>query len=398
MVSREKWSTAFINRMNRAKDPSSRRRITACNIFATMCQVNQGDTAEYRIDWVRILISLFDDGEGEVVVAAWEAFENFVKTVEKDELEDLVVPLRRSIEACGEPGHHVAGFSRPKGVQSIVPILLAGVLNGTQEQKEQAAFGIGDLVQRTSEAAIKPYIIQLTGPLIRVIASQTLAPQIKGAILSTLTVLLEEVPQLVRPFHPQLTRTFVKSASDPLALSVRNRAAVGLGELMKHQPRVDPLITELVGGVRSADKDVAPSVAQALAAVCTTAGKGLGAPAKSAIVDLVEDAFGEGRGENYNTAIGKVVGGLAIHDPQCLRPIVDNFLSAPTAPTQLCSLVILSVLEQAPDAFFDLEVEEDIVAKVTASIATDSSAIARPAREAREIMRVNNRWRGLPGV
>ena len=53
--------------------------------------------------------------------------------------------------------------------------------------------------------------------------------------LSALTVLLEEVPQLVRPFHPQLTRTFVKSASDPAALSVRNRAAAGLGELMKHQ-------------------------------------------------------------------------------------------------------------------------------------------------------------------
>jgi hypothetical protein len=56
--------------------------------------------------------------------------------------------------------------------------------------------------------------------------------------LLTLTVLLEEVPQLVRPFHPQLTRTFVKSASDPAALSVRNRAAAGLGELMKHQVRL----------------------------------------------------------------------------------------------------------------------------------------------------------------
>jgi hypothetical protein len=60
--------------------------------------------------------------------------------------------------------------------------------------------------------------------------------------LSTLTVLLEEVPQLVRPFHPQLTRTFVKSASDPAALSVRNRAAAGLGELMKHQVGTSTLL------------------------------------------------------------------------------------------------------------------------------------------------------------
>ena len=80
------------------------------------------------------------------------------------------------------PGQQVPGFSRPKGAQSIVPILLAGVLSGTQEQREQAALGIGELVQRTSEAAIKPYIIQLTGPLIRVISGQGLAPQIKSAM------------------------------------------------------------------------------------------------------------------------------------------------------------------------------------------------------------------------
>ena len=144
--------------------------------------VNHADTSEYRVDWIRNLISLFDDSAEEVVSAAWEALEAFVKTVDKDELEDLVVPLRRTIESVGSKERKVAGFSRPKGVQSIVPVLLAGVLSGTQEQREQAALGIGDLVQRTTEAAIKPYIIQLTGPLIRVISSQSISPQIKGAM------------------------------------------------------------------------------------------------------------------------------------------------------------------------------------------------------------------------
>jgi len=168
--------------IGRAKDNNPTRRTTACNVFATMCQVNQADTSDYRVDWIRILVSLFDDPVEEVVSAAWSALEHFVKTVDKDELEDLVVPLRRTIESTGSPGKDVPGFSRPKGVQSIVPILLAGVLNGTQEQREQAAYGIGDLVLRTSEAAIKPYIIQLTGPLIRVISGQSIAPQIKSAM------------------------------------------------------------------------------------------------------------------------------------------------------------------------------------------------------------------------
>ena len=147
-----------------------------------MCRVNNADKSDYQVSWIRILVSLFDDLAEEVVSSSWEALEQFVKTVDKDDFEELVVPLRRSIEATASNGKRVPGFSRPKGVQSIVPILLAGLLGGTEEQREQAALGIGDLVQRTSEAAIKPYIIQLTGPLIRVISGQSIAPQIKTAM------------------------------------------------------------------------------------------------------------------------------------------------------------------------------------------------------------------------
>ncbi|WWD15877.1 hypothetical protein CI109_100301 [Kwoniella shandongensis] len=378
-----------------AKDPNPQRRATACNVFGTMCQVNTADTSEYRVDWIRILISLFDDSAEEVVTAAWEALDHFVKTVDKDELEDLVVPLRRSIESAGAPGRTVPGFSRPKGVQSIVPILLAGVLSGTQEQREQAALAIGELVQRTSETAIKPYIIQLTGPLIRVISGQAIAPQIKSAILITLTVLLEEVPQLVKPFHPQLTRTFVKSASDPAASSVRSRAAAGLGALMKHQPRVDPLITELIGGVRAGDNDIAPSMANALAAVCASAGKNIGAAAKGSIIELVEEAFTAGRNENYNLAISRVISGLAQTDPPSIQPIIETFLAAQTPPTSLVSLMIQTLLEEASDNFYDLcsgeETVDDVVKKVMASIGNESSSVARPARESRELMR-KGKW------
>ncbi|KAK4684697.1 hypothetical protein P7C73_g5471, partial [Tremellales sp. Uapishka_1] len=381
-----------------AKDNNPQRRATACNVFGTMCQVNTADTSDYRVDWIRILISLFDDPVEEVVIASWEALDQMVKTIDKDDLEDLVVPLRRSIEAAGSPGRHVSGFSRPKGVQSIVPILLAGVLSGTQEQREQAAYGIGDLVQRTSEAAIKPYIIQLTGPLIRVISGQAIAAQIKVAILSTLTILLEEVPLLVRPFHPQLTRTFVKSASDPVALSVRTRAAAGLGALMKHQPRVDPLITELIGGIRAGDSDIAPSMATALAAVCNSAGKNIGPPAKASILELIEEAFTAGKGETYNSAVGKIVAGLAKNDPEDIREIVDTFLAAPTPPTALVSTIILAVLEVAPVAFYDLDVVEEIVKKILASVSAEQSSISRPAKESREAMKNVSRYEHDPLV
>jgi hypothetical protein len=98
------------------------------------------------------------------------------------------------------------------------------------------------------------------------------------------------------------------------------------------------LITELIGGVRSGESDIAPSVANALAAVCSSAGKNIGPAAKTAIVELVEDAFTAGRGgksthrrcsrlyslpETYNSAMARIVAGLAKSDAENIRPIAE---------------------------------------------------------------------------
>jgi hypothetical protein len=48
-----------------------------------------------------------DDLQITVHTAAWKAFDSFVKSVPKDELEPLVVPLRRTIKSTGAPGRTV---------------------------------------------------------------------------------------------------------------------------------------------------------------------------------------------------------------------------------------------------------------------------------------------------
>lgn len=62
-------------------------------------------------------------------------------------------------------------------------------------------------------------------------------------------------------------------------------------------------------------------------------------------------------------------------------------------PTALVSITVLSLLEEAPTAFFSLEVVDEVIDKVKSSIGADSSAIARPAREARDIMKEAEGWR-----
>ena len=91
------------------------------------------DSSLYRVDWIRQLVSLLDDSDVVVHTAALQTFDVFVKSIPKDELEPLVVPLRRTIESTGAPGRYVPGLSLPKGVAPTVPIIIAGLTTGRGE-------------------------------------------------------------------------------------------------------------------------------------------------------------------------------------------------------------------------------------------------------------------------
>jgi hypothetical protein len=74
---------------------------------------------------------------------------------------------------------------------------------------------------------------------------------------------------------------------------VRARAAQALGELMKHQPRVDPVVTELITGAKSNDEAVAGSLILTLSYVIKNAGENVGEKAREASLEVVSDAFKE---------------------------------------------------------------------------------------------------------
>ena len=284
------------------------------------------------------MVSLLEDPERSVYSAAWEALDDFVKSVPKDELEPLVVPLRRSIESTGPPGALVPGFS--KGIIPMVPIIIAGLTTGNNEQRENAAYAIGDLVERTEETAIKPSVVPFTGPLIRVATqATTYPPAVKTAILSALTSMLERVPVFVKPFFPQLQRTFMKSASDPSSASVRRKAATGLGVLMKNQPRVDPVVTELVNMVKTSDEAIGASLVLSLARVVQNASQNIGNKAKEACVDIISDAFRLDHGgktaprlvhksahnilaETYFQSVGQLMSAMGAF-PELLRSVIE---------------------------------------------------------------------------
>ena len=83
------------------------------------------------------------------------------------------------------------GFCLKKGIEPVWPMLQHGLMQGSPNLREQAALGLGDLIALTTTKALRPYVIKITGPLIRIVGDRY-PWQVKAAILQTLGALLEK--------------------------------------------------------------------------------------------------------------------------------------------------------------------------------------------------------------
>ncbi|THC89850.1 hypothetical protein EYZ11_010690 [Aspergillus tanneri] len=246
------------------------------------------DYSRYYPDLIRVLLISFDDSDKDVVKAAWTALSGLTSHMRKEEMEVLVIPVRQVLRGVGVPGANLPGFSLPKGITAILPIFLQGLLNGTVDQRTQAALAIGDIVDRTGADSLKLFVTQITGPLIRVVSERSV--DIKCAIFFTLNKLLEKIPLAVKPFLPQLQRTFARGLADSTSETLRNRAAKGLGILITLTPRVDPLIAELITGTKTAaDVGVKNAMMKALQEVVGKAGGNMNETSKNSILALIDD-------------------------------------------------------------------------------------------------------------
>ena len=244
------------------------------------------DYSRYHQDLIRVLLISFDDSDPKVVGAAWLALSEMTKRLRKEEMESLVLWTRQILQQVGVPGFQLPGFLLPKGINAILPIFLQGLMNGTAEQRTSAALAISEIVDRSSADSLKPFVTQITGPLIRVVSERSV--DIKAAILLTLNNLLEKIPTFLKPFLPQLQRTFAKCLADPSSEILRTRAAKALGTLITMTPRIDPLIAELVTGWKTSDPGVQNAMLKALYEVISKAGGNMSEASRSSILSLID--------------------------------------------------------------------------------------------------------------
>lgn len=339
------------------KDEDHRKRAATARHFRNFFVAATVDYSRYDQDIIRNLLNSFDDGDANVVQDAMTALTEFTKRLRKEEMESLVGSTRQTLLGVGVAGANLRGFELPKGINAILPIFLQGLMNGNADQRVQAAMGISDIVDRTSEGALKPFVTPITGPLIRVVAERS--TEVKSAILLTLNNLLEKMPTALKPFLPQLQRTFAKSLADPSSETLRSRAARALGTLIKYTPRIDPLIAELVTGSKTTDQGVRTAMLKALYEVVSKAGAKMGEAARAAILSLIDTEPDE-RDDAMTITNAKLLGALI---KNVSEEIALSLLKNRVVTTQFSNASVLAlnaVLVESPDALLQSALADDL--------------------------------------
>ncbi|KAF9109015.1 translational activator of GCN4 [Mortierella sp. AM989] len=350
------------------KSEDASKRSSGCNILATFCAESTQDISRYISDWIRVLVNLLDDRTQTVVVSALAALNAVTRTVRKDELEGLVQSVRRSVRSVGTPGVDLPGFCLPKGIAPLLPIFLQGLMNGSNSIREASALGVGDLIQRTSADALKPFVTQITGPLIRIVGDRH-PGEVKSAILGTLSLLLQKVPAHLKPFLPQLQRTFIKSLTDPTSSAVRARAASALTILISLQSRVDPLVTELVAGIKSSEEGVKETVLSALESVVSKIGAGMSDTTKRAVIGVVIEGMDASNPESMWLASAKLLGAFCKHQSaDDAAYLIQTQILGENVPLSASMLAINSVLVESPKLFIETGHVQEIANAALAAI------------------------------
>ncbi|KAL1954209.1 hypothetical protein VTO42DRAFT_1527 [Malbranchea cinnamomea] len=352
----EGLNTALVVMQGLLKHDDHLKRAKAATHLGRFFVKTEADFSQYYPDLIRILLISFDDGDIEVVKAAWEALSKLTSRMRKEEMETLVIPTRQVLRQVGVAGANLPGFCLPKGIGAILPIFLQGLLNGNSDQRVQSALAIGDIIDRTSEDALKPFVTQVTGPLIRVVSERSV--DLKCAVFLSLNKLLEKIPLFVKPFLPQLQRTFARGLADTTSETLRTRAARGLGILITLTPRVDPLIAELITGSKNPDAGVRNAMLRALHEVVSKAGENMSDTSKQSVLDLIDDQSSNDRDDAMNITMARLLGALVenLSDPVATQLIKNRILT--TQFTHSSVLGLNAILAESPELLAEQFAEE----------------------------------------
>lgn len=359
------------------QDPAKRAAI--CERLAVFFEHTSLDYSIYVSDMASQLIFYLGDKDEAVVKGVFAALSALVKAQDKSTLEQLVKPANQALTIAGVRNETLPGLALPKGPSCILPIFSHGLMYGNSEQRELSALSIAEIIDRTPADQLRPFATPITGPLIRVIGEKV-SSDIKSAILAALTNLLRRIPQFLRPFIPQLQRTFVRSLSDPSNEKLRSGAVDALSLLIEFQPRVDSLVTELVAGAKSSgDQAVKNALLRAMLQVVLKGGKNMSEASKTSIMALVEEEISL-VSDKSAVAYARLLGSLSLilSTEEASAILKNKILGKRGSDTELkfAILSINSFLKDAPTHVFQTGLLDEIVALIIECSKSTSPSIS----------------------
>jgi len=302
------------------------------------------------------LVVMLTDNDQSTVQAAWEALGCVTGTIPKENLPSLLKVARDAVSTARDKERRkrkggsilIPGFCLPKALQPVLQIYLQSLMSGSADTREQAADGIGELIDVTSESSLKPFVVPITGPLIRIIGDR-FPWQVKSAILGTLGIMISKGGAALKPFLPQLQTTFIKCLQDN-SRAVRSKAAWALGKLTRLSTRVDPLVGDLLCGLQVSEGGVKEATLVALEGVTAHAGKSLSGAVNGRVLTTLQ-ALLPSEEDVVRTSSAKTLGIVSQHVGEAE---FEKFIQAMCSPsTQAwtlrhgCTLALASVLRHA---------------------------------------------------
>ncbi|GAV56279.1 hypothetical protein ZYGR_0BB00560 [Zygosaccharomyces rouxii] len=362
--------------MSLLKHDDFEKRIVVLEILPNFFNETVLDYDLYTADLVTNAILSLDDKDFRFVKGSHDLLVSIISKQDKSKLDRLVRPAKQALQMTGKPGEDLPAFSLPKGPNCILPVFLHGLMYGSSDEREDSALAIADVVSKTPATNLRPFVSVITGPLIRVVGER-FNSDIKAGILFALNILFAKIPQFLRPFIPQLQRTFVKSLSDPSNETLRLRAAKALGTLIEYQPRVDPLVVELVAGAKQAtDEGVRTAMLKALLEVVTKSGLKMNENSKVSIVNLVEEGL-MSNDDKQAAAYANLIGSISetLSTEQAQRILREKVLNAGLEGDsgKFGILALNSFIKDVPSQVVNCDLLDEIVQYIASAINSPSA-------------------------
>uniref|UniRef100_A0AAZ3RIA1 TOG domain-containing protein n=1 Tax=Oncorhynchus tshawytscha TaxID=74940 RepID=A0AAZ3RIA1_ONCTS len=387
------------------RSPDAGLRQAAATILNGYFSRTRLDYSAHTRNLLSGLIRLLNDSNPEVLVQSWDAINSITKKLDAGSQLALIDDLHRDIRsvAADVKGQHLPGFCLPKkGVTCILPVLREGVLTGSPEQKEEAAKALGGVIKLTSPDALRPSVVNITGPLIRILGDR-FAWSVKTSLLETLTLLLAKVGIALKPFLPQLQTTFLKALQDS-SRAVRLRAAEALGQLVSIHSKVDPLFTEQLSAINNAeDSGVRETMLQALRFVIQGAGSKVDPAIRKNITTTLLSMLGHDEDATRMSSAGCVGELCAFLSEEELRSVLLQHVLADISGVDWMvrhgrSMALAIAVKSAPEQLCVEEYSSTVMETILANATADRIPIATSGiRAMGYLMRHHLRTEGASG-